>query len=85
MYIKDYVVMNEWTYSKENEIVHESGFRLELLAGSWLAPTELNPIIVKTHSPVKTAGLIREGLKFSKRQNPPKFNQSNSKSSALLA
>jgi hypothetical protein len=62
MYIKDYVVMNEWTYSKENELVHESGFRLELLAGSWLAPTELNPIIVKTHSPVKTAGLIREGL-----------------------
>jgi len=77
--------MNEWTYSKENVLVHESGFRLELVAGTWIAPTELNPITVEIHSPVITAGLIREGLKFAKRQNPPQTIQRNSKPSSLIA
>ena len=64
--------MNEWIYITPTEISHESGFRLELLAGTWIAPAELNPIIVKGHSPVTTASLIREGLSFAKRQNIPR-------------
>ena len=77
--------MNVWTYTKENELVHESGFRLELLSGTWIAPSELNPVTVEEHSPVITASLIREGLNFAKRQNPPKIIQSARKPSSLVA
>jgi hypothetical protein len=77
--------MNEWTYINTNTLLHESGFRLELLAGTWLSPAELNPITVEEHSPVTTAGLIREGLKFAKRQNPPKTSQRTQDYSSLVA
>ena len=67
--------MSKWMYIKEHELLHESGFRLELIAGTWQFPSELNPVTVEEHSPVTTAGLIREGLNFSKRNNPPKVTQ----------
>ena len=64
--------MNKWTYFSPHEIAHESGFQLELQAGTWLNPEELNPTTVKMHSAITTAGLIREGLKFAMYQNTPK-------------
>jgi hypothetical protein len=81
----DYVAMNEWTYINENKLKHESGFSLELVAGTWLSPSELNPVTVGGHSPVITAGLIRECLNYAKRQNPPKIIHRVSKPSSLVA
>jgi hypothetical protein len=81
----DCVAMNEWTYIKENILKHDSGFSLELLAGTWLSPSELNPVTVEGHSPVITAGLIREGLNFAKRQNPPKFTQRTCETSSMVS
>jgi len=63
--------MNEWIYLNPHEVAHVSGFRLELFAGTWSNPEALNPITVKAHSAIVTAGLIREGLKFAKHQNAP--------------
>jgi hypothetical protein len=76
--------MNEWKYINSTEISHESAFRLELLAGTWIAPAELNSIIVKGLSPVTTAGLIREGLSFAKRQNIPRSTIRAGTSSPLV-
>jgi hypothetical protein len=76
--------MNKWRYINSTEISHESGFRLELLAGTWIAPAELNPIMVKGHSPVTTAGLIRGGLSFAKRQNIPRSTIRAGTSSSLV-
>lgn len=65
----DLIAMNEWRYAKKNEVQHESGFVLQLLAGDWSDPSDLSPCSPKNMSVSDAARLLREGLVYA-QTNP---------------
>ena len=58
----------EWCFLNRNEIQHSSGFRLELIAGSWHDPLRLNPVIPTEMNFVEIATLLRKGIDFADKQ-----------------
>jgi hypothetical protein len=57
--------MKGWKYINHKEIEHESGFKLQLKAGSWRRPEELKPINVDGHSSIESARLLSQGILFA--------------------
>lgn len=59
--------MSSWRFLSATLIEHESGFKLELEAGSWQDPAELNPVIPDDMLVRDAALMLREGLLFACR------------------
>ena len=62
----------KWKMVSRNIVVHEDGHKIELKSGSWRAPMEIHPKIVRGTSAVEFAKLIREGLDFAHKHSTPK-------------
>ena len=58
----------DWRFLNPDKIEHSSGFRLQLLAGSWHDPLRLKPLIPPAMNVVEVATLLRRGIKFADEQ-----------------
>jgi hypothetical protein len=61
----------KWKLESKNLIVHVDGHSIELKAGSWRAPMDIHPKIVRGTPAVEVAQLIREGLSFAYKATQP--------------
>ena len=74
--------MSTWRFLSATVIEHESGFRLELEAGSWHDPSELNPVIPDDMLVRDAALMLREGLLFACRNRKTRPSRKTASRSA---
>ncbi len=55
----------DWHFVSDKAVQHKSGFRVELLSGSWDVPEGVNPIIPTEMRYSKISCLIRQGIEFA--------------------
>ncbi|WP_370978485.1 hypothetical protein [Agaribacterium sp. ZY112] len=54
-----------WTFRKAKLLVHSDGHQIELKAGTWAEPFDIQPKIARGTPAVETARLIREGMSYA--------------------
>lgn len=60
----------EWQFKSSRVLIHRDGHTIELKAGSWREPFDIQPVINKGTSSSEVARLIREGLAFAAKSKP---------------
>ena len=70
---------NEWYFINNDIIEHISGFRIELVAGSWHDPHRLNPVIPADMNFIEIATLLRKGIDFADKQQAEGLLQNQAK------
>lgn len=70
---------NDWVFINSDLIEHVSGFRIELVAGSWHDPLRLNPVIPSDMNFVEIATLLRKGIDFADKQQADDLLQNQAK------